>query len=139
MATKSKWIVLIIGVFLLVWSLWYPLKQDMWDYMAVTGAIYFTGAFSLLVCGIYWKRASTVGAYASLLCGFGALLGLGPFQTMLGLGAYAGDLTADRVGLATVGASAAAMIAGSLLFPNRKGAMAQAPGMSNRASKVVDK
>ena len=38
-----------IGVFLLIWSLWYPLQQDLWDYMAVTGAIYFTGAFALLL------------------------------------------------------------------------------------------
>jgi len=117
----TRVLVVVIGVFLLLWSLWYPLKQDMWDYMAVTGAIYFTGAFSLLVCGIYWKRASTVGAYASLLCGFGALLGLGPFQEVCGLHSYAESLTADRVGLATVSASVIAMIVGSLVFPNRKG------------------
>lgn len=114
---------MVIGVFLLICSLWYPLKQDLWDYMAVTGAIYFTGAFSLLVLGIYWKRASTVGAYASLLCGFGALLGLGPIRIILGLEAHAEFLTADRVGLATVTASLVTMVIGSLLFPNRsKGA-----------------
>lgn len=116
----TRMLIVIIGLFLLVWSLWYPLKQDMWDYMAVTGAIYFTGAFALLVCGIYWKRASVVGAYASLACGFGALLGLGPCQQLLGLGAYADSLTADRVGLTTVVASVVAMIGGSLLFPTRQ-------------------
>jgi len=46
-----------IGIFILVWGLWYDLGQDLWDYMAISGAIYFTGAIALLVFGIYWKRA----------------------------------------------------------------------------------
>lgn len=73
-----------IGIFILVWGLWYPLGQDLWDYMAISGAIYFTGAIALLVFGLYWKRASKVGAYAALLCGFLAALGLTPLQNKLG-------------------------------------------------------
>jgi SSS family solute:Na+ symporter len=55
----------LVGVFLLVWGLWYPLGEDLWDYMAVTGAVYFTGAFAVLVGGLYWRRASRAGAYAA--------------------------------------------------------------------------
>jgi len=44
-----------IGIFILVWGLWYPLGQDLWDYMAISGAIYFTGAIALLVFGLYWN------------------------------------------------------------------------------------
>jgi len=73
-----------IGIFILVWGLWYPLGQDLWDYMAISGAIYFTGAIALLVFGLYWKRASKVGAYAALVCGFLAALGLTPVQNKLG-------------------------------------------------------
>jgi SSS family solute:Na+ symporter len=73
-----------IGIFILVWGLWYPLGQDLWDYMAISGAIYFAGAIALLVFGLYWKRASKVGAYASLVCGFLAVIGLTPVQNMLG-------------------------------------------------------
>lgn len=104
-----------IGVFLLIWSLWYPLRQDMWDYMAVTGAIYFTGAFSVLLLGLYWSGASTTGAYLALLCGFGAILGLRPIQDMLGL-----NIGPETVGLVTVAASLAAMLIGSVVRPDPK-------------------
>ena len=73
-----------IGIFILVWGLWYPLGQDLWDYMAISGAIYFTGAIALLVFGLYWKRASKVGAYGALICGFLAIIGLTPVQNRLG-------------------------------------------------------
>ncbi|UCG59575.1 MAG: sodium:solute symporter family protein [Phycisphaerales bacterium] len=76
--------ILAIGIFILVWGLWYPLGQDLWDYMAISGAIYFTGAIALLVCGLYWKRASKVGAYSALVCGFLAVVGLTPVQNWLG-------------------------------------------------------
>jgi len=107
--------IFLIAVFLLVWGLWYPLGQDLWDYMAITGAIYFTGAAAVLVVGIYWKRASTVGAYVALLCGFGALLGLAPIQARLGV-----EWATEWVGLSTVAAAFGTMIMGSLLFPDRK-------------------
>ncbi len=73
-----------IGIFILVWGLWYDLGQDLWDYMAISGAIYFTGAIALLVFGLYWARASKVGAYGALVCGFFALIGLAPVQKGLG-------------------------------------------------------
>ena len=76
--------ILCIGIFVLVWGLWYPLGQDLWDYMAISGAIYFTGAFALLGFGLYWKRASRIGAYAALICGFPAVLGLPVVQNLFG-------------------------------------------------------
>jgi solute:Na+ symporter, SSS family len=65
-----------IGIFILVWGLWYPLEQDLWDYMAISGSIYSIGGFALLAFGLYWKRASRVGAYLALSCGFLATFGL---------------------------------------------------------------
>lgn len=105
--------IVLIGVFLLVWSLWFPLGQDLWDYMAVTGAIYFTGAFALLVFGLYWPRASRVGAYLALAAGGGALLGLAPVQSALGL-----SLASETVGLTTTAAALVLMVLGSLAFPD---------------------
>jgi len=104
-----------IGIFLLIWGLWYPLGQDLWDYIAITGAVYFTGATAVLVAGLYWKRASSVGAYGALLCGFGALAGLKPVQDLLGV-----DWSSEGIGLSVVIAACLAMIVGSLVFPNRK-------------------
>jgi len=75
--------IITIGIFILIWGLWYPLGQDLWDYMAITGAIYFTGAIALLTFGLYWKRTSKVGAYMSLICGFLSIVGLKAVQNNL--------------------------------------------------------
>lgn len=107
--------IFLIGVFLLVWGLWYPLKADLWDYMAVTGAVYFTGATVLLVMGIYWKRASRVGAYLALAAGVLAIFGLDTVRDALGIKPSAAVIGLSVVALATV-----VMVAGSLLFPDRK-------------------
>lgn len=104
-----------IGIFILVWGLWYPLGQDLWDYMAISGAIYFTGAIALLVFGLYWKRASRVGAYLALICGFGAVLGLKPVQVLVGI-----DKSSAVVGLIVIALTIAVMVVGSLLFPDRR-------------------
>ncbi len=127
-----------IGIFILVWGLWYPLGQDLWDYMAISGAIYFTGAIALLVFGLYWKRASKVGAYLALICGFGAILGLKPIQaplsplifrfssflssfrvcSILGIKPVE-DISSAIVGLTVIALAITLMVVGSLLFPDR--------------------
>ena len=104
--------IIAIGIFILVWGLWYDLGQDLWDYMAISGAIYFTGAIALLVFGLYWKRASKVGAYLALISGFGALLGLKPIQAIFGM-----NVSSEIVGLTVIALAIILMIAGSLLFP----------------------
>jgi len=109
-----------IGIFILVWGLWYDLGQDLWDYMAISGAIYFTGAIALLVFGIYWKRASKVGAYLALICGFGALIGLKPVQVILGI-----KLSSEIVGLTVIGCAIMLMVVGSLIFPDRRRSLEQ--------------
>ncbi|MHC4510592.1 MAG: sodium:solute symporter family protein [Planctomycetota bacterium] len=103
-----------IGIFILVWGLWYDLGQDLWDYMAISGAIYFTGAIALLVFGLYWKRASKVGAYLSLISGSGAVVGLKPVQTALGI-----EVSSAIVGLVVIALAVALMVIGSLLYPDR--------------------
>ena len=80
----TRVLIVVIGLFVLYWGLLYEGKDDVWDYMAVTGAIYFTGAFALLLGGLYWKKASSTGAVLALLAGSTALLGLGPVQARLG-------------------------------------------------------
>ncbi len=113
----ARLLIVLIAVFLLIWSLWYELGQDLWDYMAVTGAMYSIGAFALLLGGLYWKRASTVGAYLALIAGSLALLGLKPVQGALGL---AGEWSSESVGLTVIGLALGLMVIGSLLFPERK-------------------
>ena len=113
----SRVFIFAIGLFLLVWGLLYDLGQDLWDYMAVSGAIYFIGAFTLLLAGLYWRRASTVGAYLALIAGLGAVTGLEPVNKALSMGAY----SSDEIGLFVTALALALMFIGSLVFPDREG------------------
>ena len=113
--------IFVIGLYVLYWGLVYEGRDDIWDYMAVTGAIYFTGAFALLVGGLYWKQASSKGATLALLAGLTALLGLSPVQQQLGW-----DIPSARVGLISIAATTLTMFFGSLLLPDRT----QAPSES---------
>jgi len=126
-----------IGIFILVWGLWYPLGQDLWDYMAISGAIYFTGAIALLVFGLYWKRASKVGAYLALIAGFCAVVGLNPVRglvfrlaSILGLetaeiqasiNGMPGARLSAIIGLSVISMAMVLMVAGSIIFPDRGG------------------
>ena len=76
--------ILLIGVFLLVFGLWYDTKgQALWNYMAITGAVYFAGAFVVLLAGAYWKRASSAGAVAAMLAGAFSILALAPVREVV--------------------------------------------------------
>jgi SSS family solute:Na+ symporter len=107
---------LAIGAFLLVWSLWFPLSQHLWDYLAVTAAIYFTGAIALLAGGLYWQRASCAGAYLALSSGSLAILALGDLRKAIGLS----WLSEPQIILGTTVLALTLMIVGSLLWPDRK-------------------
>ncbi len=65
-----------IGLFLLIWGIWYELPDSVWTYMAVTGTIYLSGAGVVLLGGIYWKRGSSAGALSALLAGLIAIVGI---------------------------------------------------------------
>jgi SSS family solute:Na+ symporter len=117
-----------IGIFILVWGLWYPLKQDLWDYMAISGAIYSIGGFALLAFGLYWKRASRAGAYLALLTGFLAVLGLTKVQELCSplldpikkLFGIEGNISSAVIGLVVLALAIVLMIAGSLLLPDKR-------------------
>ena len=121
----ARIIMCLIAIFLLVWGLWYPLAEDLWDYMAITGSIYFIGAFAVLTAGIYWKKASTVGAYGAFCCGFLMIIGLKPVQAALhiklpGAGQYEG--------LTILVLACVTMVVLSLAFPDKKPALIEIPG-----------
>ena len=41
----TRILIVVIGGYILAWGLFYEGGDDVWDYMSITGAIYFTGAF----------------------------------------------------------------------------------------------
>ncbi len=57
----NRAIVAMIGVFLLLYGLWYPLKGDLWTYLGVTGTIYLASISVLLIAAVTGV-APTVGA-----------------------------------------------------------------------------
>jgi SSS family solute:Na+ symporter len=68
----NRLIVAAIGLFLLGYGLWYPLKGNVWDYLAVTGTIYLSSISTLLIACCYWPRANNWGAIAAI--GAGAVI-----------------------------------------------------------------
>src|SRR5574341_250678 len=63
----NRMIIALIGVFLLLYGLWYPLKGDLWTYLGVTGTIYLASISTLLIACCYWSRANSWGAAASII------------------------------------------------------------------------
>lgn len=106
----TRLLVLGIGVFLLFYGLWYEMPGNAWDYLAVTGNIYLASVFTLLVAGLYWKRATARGAYAALVLG-----AVGPITFLLIGKQY--SIPPEVAGAAAFGLAALGMIAGSLLTP----------------------
>ena len=106
-----------IGLFLLLWGLWFEAPVSLWNYMAVTGTIYLAGAFTVVVAGLYWKKASKTGATIALFAGLLAILGIGPWTQGDFVPWY---LTDKFIGVMTFIIAFLGMVFGSLLFPDKQ-------------------
>jgi SSS family solute:Na+ symporter len=125
---KTKWpekrgilwnrlIVSSIGIFLLFYGLWYPLRGDLWTYLGVTGTIYLSSISVLLVACCYWRRANNWGATAAIA--FGAII---PIAFLVMQQVPSTKQTSEMIGpyysgIATYLFAGAAMVVGSLLKP----------------------
>jgi SSS family solute:Na+ symporter len=124
----TRLIIVLIGIFIWFWGIYYKNHGGIWEYMAITGAIYFTGAIPLLIGGLYWRGASSAGAFSSLLVGSCAIIGLKPIrlpiekmlQQLLEMPIVEEALlTEARVGIATVVLTIVVFIVVSLCVPDR--------------------
>ncbi len=102
--------ILLIALYEIYWGLVYEGGEDIWDYLAVSGSIYFCSGIVLLAGGAYWPRATRRGAIAALVLGFAAVIALTPVKTALGLE----QVSAPVIGFATIGLSLMGFILGSL-------------------------
>ncbi|MDC0274398.1 hypothetical protein OAK91_06670, partial [Planctomycetaceae bacterium] len=111
--------VILIGVFLLIWGIWYELPESVWTYMGVTGTVYVSGSATALIGGMYWKRASSTGAIWGMCGGLFAIAGLfvGSLQSIVGE-SIAAMISAESVALAVYGLCILLFVAGSLVFPD---------------------
>jgi len=61
--------IIFVAVFAFFFSLLFPLKEYIWMFMIITGAIYLGGAGSAIIGGLYWKRGTTAGAWTAMTLG----------------------------------------------------------------------
>ena len=113
----SRIIIIILGIYILYWGLVYDGGDSIWSYLGITGAIYFTGAISVILFGLYWDKASSYGAIAALLGGLSAIIGLEPIRNSIPI---LKGYEAEHIGLLTLCFSILLMIIFSIIFPDRK-------------------
>ena len=113
----NRSIIALIGLFLLVYGLWYPLADDLWAYLTVTGSIYLSSMSTLLIACCYWKRANSWGAAAAIAAGAIFPTGYLVMQQVSATQALADHIGPWYSGIAAFAAAALAMIVGSLLKP----------------------
>jgi SSS family solute:Na+ symporter len=105
--------VLLIGLFLLIYGLWYEIPGRAWDYLAVTGNIYMASVFTLLIGALYWRGANSWGAVSAIVLG-----AIGPI-TFLVVNAVVEDparqIKPEVAGFAAFGMAFAGMFFGSML------------------------
>jgi SSS family solute:Na+ symporter len=113
----NRTIIAVIGVFLLLYGLWYPLKGDLWTYLGVTGTIYLASISVLLIACCYWKRANSWGAVASIIVSAAIPVSYLVMEQVPSTAALAKSIGPYYSGIATYLLSGIAMVIGSLLKP----------------------
>lgn len=70
-----RWSIIGVAIFAFFFSLFYQPTEMIVFFFAITGAIWTGGSGAVIIGGLYWKKGTTAGAYASLITG--AVLGVG--------------------------------------------------------------
>lgn len=126
---KTKWsekkglfvnrtIVALIGIFLLIYGLWYPLEGSLWDYLTLTGTIYLASISILLIACCYWKRANSWGAAAAIFVSAVIPISFLVMQQVPSTKAFTAFVGPHYSGIAAFVGAGLAMVIGSLLKPN---------------------
>lgn len=113
----NRCIVALIGVYLLVFGLFYQIQGNVWSYLLLSGSIYLSSMSVLLIACCYWKRANDWGAFGAILLGAfvpAAYLTLEKIPATAGWAAAVGK---SYAAIAAYAAAATGMILGSLLKP----------------------
>ena len=116
----NRAIITLIGVFLLVFGLFYRIQGDAYSYLLVTGTIYLASISTLLIACCYWKRANNWGATGAIIGGAVIPIAFLVIEQVPATEALAKQIGPNFSGIAAFAASAFAMIVGSLLKPTKK-------------------
>jgi SSS family solute:Na+ symporter len=115
----NRTIIAFIGIFLLLYGLWYPLKGDLWTYLGVTGTIYLASISVLLIACCYWRKANSWGAGASIIVSAVIPVSYLVMEQLPSTVTLAKSIGPYYSGIATYLLSGAAMVIGSALKPQR--------------------
>ncbi|GJM03738.1 MAG: 3-guanidinopropionate transporter [Rhodomicrobium sp.] len=113
-AFQKRWtriFIVLIALYELYWGLIYDGTEDVWNYLAITGSIYFCSGIVLLTGGLYWRGATRLGAWGALLFGLSAILAFGPIKEATGFAGW----SEAQIGFFSIGLSVFGLVAGSLI------------------------
>jgi SSS family solute:Na+ symporter len=113
----NRCIVALIGVYLLVFGLFYTIEGNVWSYLLLTGSIYLSSMSVLLVACCYWRRANNWGALGAIILGAAVPIAHLSMEKIPATAKFAASLGKDAAGIAAFLAAGIGMIAGSLLKP----------------------
>ncbi len=113
----NRLIIFALGIFILFYGLWYPLKGDIFTYLGVTATIYLSSMSVLLIACCYWKRANNWGAASAIAVGAVLPVSYLVMEQLPDTVEFAKRIGPYYSGIATYVLAAAAMIVGSLVKP----------------------
>jgi solute:Na+ symporter, SSS family len=64
-----RWAAVGTAVVAFFYSLFFPLREYIFMYFQLTGAVFIGGAGSVIIGGLYWKRGTAAGAWTALITG----------------------------------------------------------------------
>lgn len=113
----NRILIVCIGIFLLLYGLWYPLQDDLWVYLEVTGTIYLSSMAVILIAACYWKKANNWGAFAAIVTGALIPVSFLIMQQLESTQSLAATIGPYKTGIATYLAAGMGMVIGSLIKP----------------------
>lgn len=111
----NRILVVLVGVFLLIYGLWYPVRGDLWTYMQVTGTVYLASMSVLLIAVCYWKNTNDWGAIAAIFTGAALPITFLILQQVPWGQAMVTSIGTYKIGIMTYLMTGLAMLAGSWL------------------------
>jgi SSS family solute:Na+ symporter len=113
----NRLIVSAIGLFLLIYGLWYKIPGDVWSYLTVTGSIYLSSISILLIACCYWNKANDWGAFGAIVAGSVFPIAYLVLEKIPDTKPLAESIGPHWSGIAAFVAAAVAMVVGSLCKP----------------------
>lgn len=113
----NRFIIALIGIFLLIYGLWFELKGDLWTYLNITGTIYLSSMSVLLIACCYWKKANNWGATGAIALGAAIPVLFLVLERLPATEAFVKMVGPYYSGIATYILAGLAMVIGSLLKP----------------------